>query len=63
MPYPTKCDRCRQAMTDCSISKFNSDYICGKCQNKEKNHPQYSIATEVAKRISNFGGIGKPSDL
>jgi hypothetical protein len=50
-------------MLDCSISKFNSDYICGNCQKKEQAHPQYAIATEVAKRISNFAGIGKPSDL
>jgi hypothetical protein len=63
MPYPSKCDRCRDSMSDCSISKFNSDYICGKCQKKEEAHPQYSIAKEVAKRVSNFSGIGKPSDL
>ena len=63
MPYPLKCDRCRQSMLDCSISKFNSDCICGGCQKKEQAHPQYAIATEVAKRISNFAGIGKPSDL
>jgi len=63
MPYPTKCDRCRQSMSDCCMSKFNSDYICGTCQTKEQSHPQYAIATEVAKRMSNFSGIGKPSDL
>ena len=63
MPFPAKCDRCRQSMSDCSLSKFNSDYICGTCQKKEQAHPQYGIATEVAKRVSNFGGIGKPSDL
>jgi hypothetical protein len=50
-------------MSECSISKFNSDYICGTCQKKEQAHPQYSIANEVAKRVSNFSGIGKPSDL
>jgi hypothetical protein len=63
MPYPTKCDRCRQSMSDCCMSKFNSDYICGTCQTKEQSHPQYAIATEVAKRMSNFSGIGKPFDL
>jgi hypothetical protein len=50
-------------MSDCAISKFNSDYICGSCQKKEQSHPQYGIASEVSKRISNFVGIGKPSDL
>jgi hypothetical protein len=63
MKIPSKCDRCRKDMSDCSISKFNSDYICGTCQKKEQAHPQYSIANEVAKRVSNFSGIGKPSDL
>lgn len=63
MQYPEKCDRCRKQMSDCTISRFNSDYICGECSKKEKAHPQFGIASEVARRISNFSGIGKPSDL
>ena len=63
MRIPDKCDRCRKNMSNCSLSKFNSDVICGDCLKKEQNHPQYSIANEVAKRVSHFTGIGKPSDL
>lgn len=64
MKIPDKCDRCRKKdMSDCALSKFNSDYICGGCHKKEQAHPNYLIATEVSKRISNFAGIGKPSDL
>lgn len=63
MKYPDKCDNCRQAMVECSLSKFNSNYICGACQKKEQAHPDYRTTIEAGKRINNFKGIGKPSDL
>lgn len=64
---PSKCDRCRQSLNNCTISKFNSDILCNTCDTKEKSHPDYSMAerivNEMKKKSSNFMGIGKPSDL
>ena len=62
------CDRCgRQAHTR-KGSWFNTQMICGQCQQLEREHPLY----EEAKRIENeqcfngnfnFEGIGLPKDL
>ena len=67
MNMPSKCDRCRQSLSNCSISKFNSDILCDGCNTKEKTHPDYSMAERIVNKMrknnSSFMGIGKPSDL
>jgi len=51
-----------------TMSRFNTDTICGPCEDKERAHPMYAEAArvelEAVKRGNyNFPGIGKPGDL
>ena len=64
-PY---CDRCGEYSEITTMSYFNTDIICKKCDEKEKNHPKYEEAKEkeleeVKKGNYNYEGIGKPDDL
>jgi hypothetical protein len=50
------------------MSRFNTDIICTKCEEKEKAHPRYKEAWEAELREVqagnyNYPGIGKPEDL
>lgn len=64
----TKCDRCGATDQPTTMSIFNTDPICMKCKEKERNHPKYEEARD-AERMAvhagdyNFPGIGKPDDL
>ena len=49
-------------------SYFNTQIICGECDDKERAHPDFILAheiesAEVAKGNYNFPGIGLPADL
>lgn len=62
------CDRCSEKLTIRTMSRFNTDCICPKCEEKEKKHPKYQEAVKaeleaVRNGNYNFEGIGKPSDL
>ncbi|MBU1249470.1 MAG: gamma-glutamylcyclotransferase [Proteobacteria bacterium] len=63
-----KCDRCGKSTNTFRMSWFNTDNLCPKCVEKEKNHPMYAKAkevehNEVLAKNYNFPGIGKPDDL
>jgi hypothetical protein len=50
------------------MSRFNTDWICLACEEKERAHPLYKKASEaelaaVRSGDFNFKGIGKPADL
>jgi len=50
------------------MSYFNTQTICPKCEEKERQHPKFKEAQEAEMRQVrqgnfNFGGIGLPSDL
>jgi len=63
MPYPTKCDRCRQSMSDCCMSKFNSDYICGTLHsNRHLSNLGYDSMTTEMKNIFNSIACNPVSD-
>ncbi len=65
----TKCDRCHQKPDPgLTMSRFNTQMICGGCEGKEKAHPQYQAAYDAELRAvqsgdMNFPGVGKPVDL
>ena len=62
----TKCDRCGGSVADgFTMSRFNTDAICPKCQQEERQHPDYKLAAEaelaaVKAGDRNFPGIGWP---
>ena len=63
-----KCERCRLKVESVTMSRFNIQMICPKCETKEKAHPMYKEAKErefeeVKRGNYNFAGIGKPADL
>jgi hypothetical protein len=63
-----KCDRCGSLTSFYTTSYFNTDTICGTCQDKESHHPDYEHARNVEREQIkagnyNFAGIGLPSDL
>tara|TARA_R110002074_G_scaffold11570_1_gene43282 strand:- start:734 stop:928 length:195 start_codon:yes stop_codon:yes gene_type:complete len=62
------CQRCDSNDKITTGSMFNTQMICIKCKEKEKNHELY----EMAKKVEldqvrggnyNFEGIGLPNDL
>jgi hypothetical protein len=62
------CDRCHKAMAGWTVSKFNSEEICGGCIQKERAHPMYATACQAERHAVHagdtaFAGIGKPRDL
>lgn len=62
------CARCATRTNIHTMSMFNTDEICMKCKDKERNHPKYMEACrreawEIGHRNFNFEGIGKPDDL
>lgn len=63
-----KCDRCGEETTLHIMSRFNTENICMKCDEKEQRHPDYPRAVRVELYHTrhgnlNFEGIGKPDDL
>jgi hypothetical protein len=63
-----KCDRCKTETNIWMMSKFNTDSICPKCQEREINHPNFVEANRreneaVQNGDLNFPGIGCPTEL
>ena len=48
-----KCDRCGADLRGkCfTMSRFNTGYICSKCADEERQHPDYQLAVEVKRRM------------
>ena len=59
-----KCDRCGGSLDGGrTMSRFNTDCLCMRCAEAEKNHPDYDKAVEaeiaeIRKGNFNFKGIG-----
>lgn len=59
------CDRCGGPLQTRIMSRFNTDCLCMKCAEEERNHPDYekAAASELAavrRGDYNFPGIGWP---
>jgi hypothetical protein len=60
------CDRCHKSLADgFNMSRFNTDALCHKCLDAERQHPDYqkAVDAELAALRSgnrNFEGIGWP---
>lgn len=62
------CDRCQEATSVTTMSRFNTEIICVPCEEREQAHPEYEMARaaeEAAVRAGNlnFKGVGLPDDL
>ena len=62
------CHRCGVASYSYTMSFFNTELICPKCDDAEKANPEYKQAVEaeraeVMKGNMNYPGIGLPSDM
>ena len=60
-----KCDRCGGDLKVRIMSRFNTDCICMKCAEEERQHPDYQKAVDaelaaVRRGDMNFPGIGWP---
>ena len=60
-----KCDRCGGELRVRQMSRFNTDVLCKKCIEEERQHPDYEKAAEaefaaVRRGETNFPGIGWP---
>lgn len=67
-PTDGKCQRCREDAVVTTMSLFDTDMICNKCEKIERAHPQFPEARnveldELSKGNYNFPGIGLPKDL
>ena len=62
----TNCDRCGGSLQDgFSMSRFNTDALCHRCLEEERQHPDYQLAVDAelaAVRADNrdYPGIGWP---
>ena len=59
------CDRCGGELRVRTMSRFNTDCICMKCAEEERNHPDSQTAADaelaaVKRGDMNFPGIGWP---
>lgn len=62
------CDRCHQETDVFTMSFFNEDEICPRCDALERNHPLFQEAQRVEQEAVrhgnyNFPGVGVPPDL
>ena len=62
------CQRCHAPTHITSMSYFNTQMICPKCQSKEQKHPEYERAKKIELEQClqgnlNFEGVGLPDDL
>ena len=60
-----KCDRCGGDLKVRIMSRFNTDCLCMKCAEEERQHPDYQKAADVEldavrRGDMNFPGIGWP---
>jgi hypothetical protein len=65
---PHVCDRCGNRDTSFSMSIFNTDWICEKCQDLEAKHPLFQKARKAEAEACrngdyNYPGIGLPEEL
>lgn len=65
---PAHCDRCGGPANCWKMSMFNHQMLCPTCQDIERQHPQYGLATMEERAQCragnyNFAGIGLPEDL
>jgi len=63
-----QCERCGGESKNFKGSYFNTEMICGTCQEKEQQHESYKLAVEVENmqvKMGNYNyeGIGLPNDL
>jgi 7-cyano-7-deazaguanine synthase in queuosine biosynthesis len=63
-----KCERCQSETKVHTVSYFNTQAICGRCEKIEQRHPTYPAAkkaemTQVIKGNYNYEGVGLPNDL
>ena len=62
----TRCDRCGATLDGgFTMSRFNTDAICMKCAEEERQHPDYELAMRaemeaVRSGDRDFPGIGWP---
>ena len=61
----TKCDRCEGPLTVRRMSRFNTNVLCPRCIEEERQHPDYKLAAEaelaaVRSGDRNFPSIGWP---
>ena len=59
------CDRCGGLLTVRRMSRFNTEVLCPRCIEEERQHPDYKLAAEaelaaVRAGDRNFPGIGWP---
>jgi len=64
----SRCNRCGSVPFSLTMSRFNTDMICMKCEARERAHPKYAEAAEAELRQVRAGnydyaGVGKPADL
>ena len=61
-----RCDRCGAPLgSGFTMSRFNTDALCMKCAEEERNHPDYQKAADaelaaVKRGERTFPGIGWP---
>ena len=61
-----RCDRCGASLDGCrTMSRFNTDTLCMKCADEERQHPDYQLAADaelaaVRAGNRNFAGLGWP---
>ena len=66
---PNACQRCgTSSIGICSVSRFNTDWLCEHCLVLEKEHPEYERAASaelaaVQRGNYSFPGVGCPPDL
>lgn len=67
---PTFCHRCGESLANVwfTMSRFNTQMICGYCAVLEERHPRYTEACDeefkaVRNGDYNYPGIGAPDDL
>jgi hypothetical protein len=58
-----KCDRCGETNSAFMMSKLNTDNLCRKCIDKEKNHPRYKEASEAEHQAVVNGDYNYPGLL
>ena len=63
-----KCERCQSESQSQSMSWFNTQMICPRCQKIESRHPKFEEAkqresAQVKAGNMNYRGIGLPQNL
>jgi len=64
-PWTGHCHRCQKRTRIHTMSKFNVDLICPKCDDEERCHPDFPLAAKaemdaVLRGDHHFPGIGWP---